>query len=413
MIMYPSISICKKYAFETLVFETGEENMDINHLVQSVQKHTWGLDQLFYFFTHPGSLNKSFPCTTTLGGTTPGRPCIFPVTYSMGIGSSEKYFSYECFSGYVMSTPVPACFTKVDTNNSVDYNDKTDIFWGYCTANCNGTLPAPSSPYNLAKAENTEIWTSFFYDLSSWENGFCHTYDPIKKSETDFLSRIYFMMANNSAMYKDYDIFLHEKGQFWPRSDMISFGQPDPISLYNNSEMQIIFSVKAVEKLSTEDKPCIEDPEYSFTKCLQNFLVKKSNCDVNFLAKNNIDQTNSCSGPKFYLYFAELIKLKQEKISKVQTDSGCYPKCKTMQFSYEKNQRTLSWKPNWTSEVFIQPKSSVVEYSTEFYSFDLNDLISSVGGNLGLFLGWSFLTFVEALSFLIIISQIHKYIKIK
>ena len=78
MIMYPSISICKKYAFETLVFETGEENIDINHLVQSVQKHTWGLDQLFYFFTHPGSLNKSFPCTTTLGGTTPGRPCIFP-----------------------------------------------------------------------------------------------------------------------------------------------------------------------------------------------------------------------------------------------------------------------------------------------------------------------------------------------
>ena len=36
---------------------------------------------------------------------------------------------------------------------------------------------------------------------------------------------------------------------------------------------------------------------------------------------------------------------------------------------------------NWTSEVFIQPK-----FSTEYYSFDRIDLISSIGGNLGLFL---------------------------
>ena len=47
--MYPSVSICKKYAFETLVFNPGQENVDINQLVQSVQENTWGLDQQFYF----------------------------------------------------------------------------------------------------------------------------------------------------------------------------------------------------------------------------------------------------------------------------------------------------------------------------------------------------------------------------
>ena len=310
-----------------------------------------------------------------------------------------------------MSTPVPACFTKVDTDNKVDYYNKTDIFWGYCPANCKGELPHPSSPYNLARSEHTGLWTSHFYDLSSWENGFCHTYNPEEKSETDFLGRIYFMMANTSAEYQDYDIFLHEKGQFWPRSDMITFGQPDPLTLFNNSELQIVFSLKVTEKLSTDAKPCVLDPNYSFSKCLQDYVTRKTNCNVDFLAK--YEQNSTCSGKSFDLFFKELIKLKQEKISHVQKDSGCYPKCKTLHFSYQKNDKVINWRPKWTSEVYIQPKSSVVEYSKEFYSFDLNDLISSVGGNLGLFLGWSLLTFVEALGFLIIIIRMNKYCKIK
>ena len=337
-----------------------------------------------------------------------GRPCIFPVTYSWG--PSEAYSSDECLSEYVMSTPVPACFTKVDRNNSVDYYNKTDIFWGYCSANCKGEIPSPSSPYNLARSEHTLLWTSHFYDLSSWENGFCHTYNPTEKSETDFLGRIYFMMANTSAEYQDYDIFIHEKGQFWPRSDMLGFGQPDPLTLFNNTEMQIIFSAKITEKLSTEAKPCVLDSKYSFSQCVQEYVVKKTDCHIDFLA--NFDQNKSCLGNSLHLYFEELMKLKQEKISKVQKDSGCYPKCKTLHFSYQKNEKIINWRPNWTSEVYIQPKSSVVEYSKEYYSFDINDLMSSVGGNLGLFLGWSLLTFAEALGFLLVIIRINKYLKI-
>ena len=265
----------------------------------------------------------------------------------------------------------------------------------------------PSSPYNLARSENTQLWTSHFYDLSSWENGFCHTYNPTEKSETDFLSRIYFMMANTSAAYQDYDIFIHEKGQFWPRSDMFAFGQPDRLTLFNNSEMQIIFSSKVTEKLSTEAKPCVLDSKYSFSQCLREYVVKKTDCRIDFLV--NFDQNKSCVGDSFHYFFEELIKMKQEKISKVQKDSGCFPKCKTLHFSYQKNEKAITWRPNWTSVVYVQPKSAVVEYSKEYYSFDINDLMSSVGGSLGLFLGWSLLTFAEALGFLLVIIRINRY----
>ena len=48
----------------------------------------------------------------------------------------------------------------------------------------------------------------------------------------------------------------------------------------------------------------------------------------------------------------------------------------------------------------------MVEYKTEFLSYDDNDVISSVGGNLGLFLGWSCMTIFEALTFIICVMKV-------
>ena len=61
----------------------------------------------------------------------------------------------------------------------------------------------------------------------------------------------------------------------------------------------------------------------------------------------------------------------------------------------------MTWKTNYTSQVFIEPQSNVVEVASEYYEFDTNDLISSVGGNLGLFLGWSLLSISEKLGVLL------------
>ena len=89
-IQYPSISICKKYAIEggSILYD---ESFDINTVVESYRNKTQSLNEQIYFFTHPGIMNLTFPCTTILGGRTPGRPCVFPVTYLFGY--LEPYFS--------------------------------------------------------------------------------------------------------------------------------------------------------------------------------------------------------------------------------------------------------------------------------------------------------------------------------
>ena len=412
MILYPSISICKKYAITDLnmnvlknVKEIAKEDSDVPDIVcLNVTNSIQTLDEQLFFFTHPGVKNLTFPCTTTLGATTPGKPCIFPVYFGSDLWK-------ECKKWH---TDRPICFTKTDgqycdNSTCIPYYDRNR--WGYCDPNCKGESPEPLSQYNLAKSDNTDLWTSNIYDMNQWENGYCHTYDPPQKSGTELVKRIYFMIKEifgdgyGYVGYDDYDIFLHEKGQFWPRTDMMSFGQSDFIQLESRKEIQIVFSIKEMTKFNSKESPCIEKDQYSFTKCLQDFAVRKSNCSISIM-KGGQDK-EGCSIEAFEHYFSLLSKLKSEQIGKIKKESGCYPKCKVRVFSYSKRENRIFGK-KWISEFYLQPKSSVVECLEEYYSFDFQDLISSIGGYVGLFLGWSVLSLVEIFGGLLFIFNITK-----
>ena len=242
------------------------------------------------------------------------------------------------------------------------------------------------------------------FHLSSYENGHCHTYDPPHKTSPEITNRLYFMLAKITQNYRDYDIFIHERGQFWPRSDMFSFGQSEPVALLAGRELEIVFEIKEVTHLNREHRRCMEDKDYSFTKCLQQYASDKSDCHVDFFVTNG-QQEEHCSMENFKKYFDLLIWIKQSKISEVERSSGCYPKCRIVQYSFETTERNIDWTSNWTSEVYVQPKSSFVEYSSEYLSFSSDDLLSSVGGNLGLFLGWSLLTIIEAFSLIVCVCK--------
>ena len=425
-ILYPSITICYKYSFENDLFNeilntTEPDDQDVSEFIhETIKSHLWSLEDEIYFFTQPGVMNLTFPCTTTLGGLTPGRPCKFPVTYIYWSGSGNATFT-GCIRPSAMGTSKPGCFTRVYGNNTVDSNMATDDSWGYCPATCKGESTTSSSPYNLAKSRYKSLWKSDLYDFSLYSNSYCHTYDPPMTSRPDLLNRIYFSLQrppNPEMSYiPSHDIFIHQKGQFWPRSDMISFGQPDPVTvsafILNLDELELFFSVKEIHKISTEENPCKEDTEYSLTTCLREYALRKSKCQIDFFGEEQNRSKDVCTKNGLKLYIKTLDYLKQEDISKIVKDSGCNPKCKTTQYSYEKSMKKVSWQTNGRSEVYIQAKSSVVKYLTENYSFDFNDLISSVGGNLGLFLGWSFLTLAEALGFIFVLLNVEKYLKFK
>ena len=103
----------------------------------------------------------------------------------------------NCFH---MGTPSPACLTKTPRGGNIsEYLDHGQDNFGYCQANCSGEMPGPNSPYNLASSKHKQYWYSFFYDLSSYENGYCHTFNPPQKSVPSLENRLYFMINNISA----------------------------------------------------------------------------------------------------------------------------------------------------------------------------------------------------------------------
>ena len=170
------MSICKKYTFNKYIDNIFlNETRSLQDIIETASRESWDIQELFHFFSHPGMLNLTFPCTTVRGGTTPGKPCIFPITWKNKTEST-------CF---FMDTSVPGCFTRAGADNVVGPEDQNRF--GYCGQDCNGEKIEPDSPYNLAAFKYRELWTSDFFDLRTYENGFCHTYNPPDTSNTSYL----------------------------------------------------------------------------------------------------------------------------------------------------------------------------------------------------------------------------------
>ena len=188
---------------------------------------------------------------------------------------------------------------------------------------------------------------------------------------------------------------------------MLFIGQPEPVKVELNSDVEIIFTIKEISTINSRARPCIERDDYSFTQCVRKFAIKKANCDIDYFAVGR-DQQGRCKTENFFEYFKLLIWIKQTRLPEVIKESGCHPKCKISQYSYEKIHKRSHWNQNWTAEIYIHPKSSIIKHSSEYFTFDGSDLVGNIGGYLGLFLGWSLLTFVEALTFILCMFRIKK-----
>ena len=99
--MYPSISVCKKWAFDYAILDFENEKYsqeNVSTFIGWVNEYSVRMEDQFYFFTMPGVENLTFPCTTTVGGMTPGRPCVFPIDW---FGTQKD----KCFMGHSINHP--------------------------------------------------------------------------------------------------------------------------------------------------------------------------------------------------------------------------------------------------------------------------------------------------------------------
>ena len=112
---------------------------------------------------------------------------------------------------------------------------------------------------------------------------------------------------------------------------MFSFGQSSMITIAPDTELQIEFSIKQIDKMKTKERSCIEDDNYSATECLKEYLETKTGCRISWF--NSSTTQSHCSSESLASYFYFLIELKQQTTANITQESGCFSKCRTRQYS--------------------------------------------------------------------------------
>ena len=188
-----------------------------------VINNTLGRETLFTFINHKSKRNESnFDCNTIDGSTLSGQPCIFPFLrrdcrLSDPVSPTRSFYCdsfdltnlqelhYNCT--YVDDVR-PWCATRVFKNSSM-----VPSYYGYCSPDCDGSLPRSESSKNLASPLFAHLWQQRMFDLDPWKSGHCHTYTSTDHFTTGKQGNLYAFlgdgMETSRLSLRGYYIYIH------------------------------------------------------------------------------------------------------------------------------------------------------------------------------------------------------------
>ena len=102
-VLYPSITVCKKYLNGPNVDIIENKSISDEDKISILHEKLWKRNEVVYFFSHSKMFNSSFPCNTLEGGTEEGKPCSFPYINPIdGRGLQNKCTELNfCYTRYI------------------------------------------------------------------------------------------------------------------------------------------------------------------------------------------------------------------------------------------------------------------------------------------------------------------------
>ena len=103
----------------------------------------------------------------------------------------------------------------------------------------------------------------------------------------------------NTSYTNDYtrgfEIYLHEKGQFWPGLEMERIGQTKSLFLPIKTEVWGTFTAVDNINLPQKSAPCETNPNYSYTSCMKDYVATTAGCHLDWV--DDIHHTTGSQGP--------------------------------------------------------------------------------------------------------------------
>ena len=146
--------------------------------------------------------------------------------------------------------------------------------------------------------------------------------------------------------------------------------------------------------MNVKERPCQEDPGYSFTACLETAMSTKVGCSSPWFSHKEF---KTCSTK------SQILKIMEESYRLITLTNaplvqhtGCKMPCIYREYSLADT--PLSGVVENSLGVNIMFGSGTEEVAKEQLIYPLDIFIADIGGCLGLFLGFSFLTLYDTLN---------------
>ena len=158
----------------------------------------------------------------------------------------------------------------------------------------------------------------------------------------------------------------------------------------------IIVRKRTEKRLSTVKKPCADDETYSFYKCTESYFYEQRGCQYPWNVYKDLN-IKICTNSEIYSipylkdrdqgYLRETFSQSERLL---RTRNRCPPPCSIQHYDVVLESWLHNSDPNSTS-LQIAFENFITHHKEEYLGCDRTCIIGEVGGNLGLFLGGSFL----------------------
>ena len=146
---------------------------------------------------------------------------------------------------------------------------------------------------------------------------------------------------------------------------MSSVGQFGPIVVKSGSQISGTFQLNKYTNINKKSKPCITDPDFSYNKCVKDFVID-SNCSIDVQQKKFNCSNNGLK--KLYHLLNEVRSSSKDKIAEA---TGCLPKCGIHKYTFHfKEEEKLTWKRGWISAFYMASETTKYYNSIETYSYE-------------------------------------------
>ena len=201
-----------------------------------------------------------------------------------------------------------------------------------------------------------------------------------------------FLHMNKSDLHSR--IFLHD-----PRYFLLSI---NPLALPINRQIlddelsgRFYFSLALTERVeyNTLDDPCVEDTSYNFTTCIKESLAAKAGCRLPWDTLSSQKRPICTTLDQYKIFSTVFETLRDAAMKGIKDMTGCSKPCTYKDYQVVNGPLLSDYdETHFHLSVELWMATALVKVETEVLLYKWTDLVADVGGTLGLFLGFSFMT---------------------